>query len=266
MDPYLETPRLWGGLHTNLYTRIQTALNQSLPSGYYADIDEYVWLQEEQLEDQLEDQPMRRKLFGKPDVQVIARNGKSLSPQKGGTATIPPPVQVTLPKARKRKNRFVKIVGPDQMRIVTVIEVLSPSNKEKGEDREKYLNKRAEYLGAGVNRVEIDLLRHGTRMPLGKPSPVVADYYLLVCRARQYPQAEAWPVTIRDPLPTIPVSLKAEHGDSTLDLQSCLAEIYDTNRYAMRIRYTERLAPPLSIRDAEWASELLKKHSKKRKK
>ncbi|MGL6094387.1 MAG: DUF4058 family protein, partial [Fimbriiglobus sp.] len=31
MDPYLEDPTYWGGFHTNLYTGIQRALNQTLP-------------------------------------------------------------------------------------------------------------------------------------------------------------------------------------------------------------------------------------------
>ncbi len=260
MDPYLAPPRLWGGFHTNLYTRIQTALNSQLPNGYFADIDEYVWLQEDQSEE--------RQLLGKPDTFVTDKNGTppTIASGKGGIATMPPPVQVTLPKAKKRKHRFVKIVGPDHVRVVTVIEVLSPSNKERGEDREKYLDKRDEYLGTGTNLVEIDLLRDGAHMPFGKPSPQISDYYHFVCRSRNYPHAEVWPFTIRNPIPAIPVPLKPEHGDTQLDLQSCVTEIYDTNRYAMRIDYSQPPTPPLGSLDAEWANELLKKHAKKRKK
>ena len=45
MDPYLESNLYWAGFHANLYGRILTALNRSLPDGYFADIEEYVWLQ-----------------------------------------------------------------------------------------------------------------------------------------------------------------------------------------------------------------------------
>jgi hypothetical protein len=260
MDPYLEGSIFWGGFHTRLYNAISQKLNGQLPEGYFAEIDEYVWLQAEQ--------PEVRQLLGKPDTFVTDKNGSSATSAagKGGIAIMPPSMHVTLPKAKKRKHRFVKIVGPDHVRIVTVIEILSPSNEERGEEREKYLDKRDEYLGTGTNLVEIELLRDGARMPFGKPSPMVADYYLFVCRGCNYPQAEVWPFTIHNPIPSIPVPLKPEHGDTQLDLQSCVTEIYDTNRYAMRIDYSLPLAPPLSTPDAEWATELLKKHAKKRKK
>ena len=103
-------------------------------------------------------------------------------------------------------------------------------------------------------------------MPFGKPSPQISDYYLFVCRGCNYPNAEVWPFTIRDAVPPIPVPLKPEHGDTPLDLQSCLSEIYNTNRYAMRIDYSQPPTPPFGSNDAEWATELLKKNAAKKKK
>ena len=47
-----------------------------------------------------------------------------------------------------------------------VIEVLSPSNKRSGEDREPYLAKRRELLDESAHLVEIDLLRGWKPMPL----------------------------------------------------------------------------------------------------
>ncbi len=46
-------------------------------------------------------------------------------------------------------------------RVVTAIELLSPSNKLPGPDRLAYLRKGQAYLEAGVNLVEIDLVRAG---------------------------------------------------------------------------------------------------------
>ena len=46
-------------------------------------------------------------------------------------------------------------------RVVTAIEVLSPTNKAPGEGRDAYLQKRDEFWDAGANLVEIDLLRAG---------------------------------------------------------------------------------------------------------
>lgn len=262
MDPYLESPVFWGGFHTRLITAISETLNARLPDRYFAEIDEYVWL---------EDQPPgERERLGEPDAFLTEKNGApgevtEHGPAPVAVAIIAPAVRVTLPKAKKHRHRFVKIVGPDHNTVVTVIELLSPSNKDRGEDQEKYLDKRDEYLASRTNLVEIDLLRDGARMPFGKPSPRIADYYLFVCRGKSYPEAEVWPFTIREPIPAIPVPLKPEHDDVRLDLQSCVTEIYDTNRYAARTDYSQQPSPPLRRGDAEWASELLKKYAATRK-
>ena len=49
--------------------------------------------------------------------------------------------------------------------MVTVIELLSPSNKRAGDDREQYLAKRRELLRSPAHLVEIDLLRDGPPCP-----------------------------------------------------------------------------------------------------
>jgi len=261
MDPYLENPVFWAGFHANLCGRIQTALNLSLPEGYFAEIDEYVWLQAEEEDERL--------LLGKPDTFVTDKNGahsKSRKDEKVGVMVLAPPVEVTLPNAKKKKHRFVKIVGPDHATVLTVVEVLSPANKTKSGDGRKYREKRDEYLGTGTSLVEIDLLRAGERMPLGKPTPPDADYYLFVCRGGAYPQAGVWPFTIRDAIPVLPVPLKPDDADVPLDLQSCVSEIYDTNRYSMRIDYTQPTTPALRPVEAGWATDLLKKQLAKKKK
>jgi hypothetical protein len=196
MDPYIETPSFWGGFHSNLISRIQTSLNRQLPDRYYAEIEEFVWLEHESTtEGQI--------LIGKPDLLVGKKSGTRIprSSSRVSTAMIAPStpaVEVTLPEAKRRKRKYVKVVGPDHQTVVTVIEVLSPSNKQSGSDRNNYLNKREEWLARRVNFVEIDLLRGGGRMPFGEPSPQDADYYLFLCRGSNYPKAEVWPITIRE--------------------------------------------------------------------
>jgi hypothetical protein len=259
MDPYLERPGLWAGFHVRLYNAISTALNRTLPPGYFADIDEYVWL--------AADDPTDRRRLGKPDAFVTDRNGASGSPRGGGAVAVAPSVETTLPKTRKKARKYVRIVAPDHRTVVTVVEVLSPSNKGGDpDDRANYLAKREEYLATGTSLVEIDLLRDGERMPLGKPSPPAADYYVFVCRGRGFPKARVWPFTVRDPIPPFAVPLRPGDPDLALALGPLVADIYDTNRYADRVDYAQPLAPALRKADAEWAAELLKKHAKRRKK
>lgn len=259
MDPYLENSVFWAGIHANLYGRIQTALNRSLPSGYYADIDEYVWLQAEDPEDRLR--------LGKPDTFISDKNGSHrFSNGHGRLAVLTPPVTVTLPGGKKKTRKYVKIVSADNARVVTVIEILSPSNKHAILEREKYLTKREEYVLSSTNLVEIDLLRSGVRLPMGAPEPPDADYYILICRRSEYPEAKVWPFTIREAIPDISIPLNGTDREPVLDLQACLSEIYEAQRYSMRIDYSLPPVPPLRSTDAVWAADLLKKASRKKKK
>ena len=44
MDPYLEDPTFWPGVHAGLIAALEGALNRVLPEGYAADIGERVYL------------------------------------------------------------------------------------------------------------------------------------------------------------------------------------------------------------------------------
>lgn len=92
-------------------------------------------------------------------------------------------------------------------------------------------------------------------MNLGKPMPPVADYYVLVSRAREWPQAGVWPISVREPLPTIPVPLGADEPHVELPLQALVNRVYETGRYASWI-YAEPIAPPLAEAEAAWADAI----------
>src|SRR5262249_39139400 len=144
-----------------------------------------------------------RLLIGGPDVFVADREP---SVANGGVATVTAPVTTILPGV-VRKQRYLKIVDSEARKIVAVIEILSPSNKTRGDDGEAYRLKREEYIASGVSLVEIDLLRSGVRPPLGDPAPPVSDYYILVHRAWEKDRMGIWPISIRDALPQVPIPL-----------------------------------------------------------
>src|SRR5262249_32946309 len=116
---------------------------------------------------------------------------------------------------------------------------------------------RSEFLGAGVNLVEIDLLRWGTRLPLEDPPPSIPDYYIMVCKAWELPRAGFWKLGLRDPLPDIPVPLDLGESEVALPLKSCVDHVYDATRYAMRLRYDRPTTPRLREPDASWARQVL---------
>jgi hypothetical protein len=259
MDPYLEGT-LWPDVHGSLIYRIRAALVAALPAGYFAIVDQYVWLGE--------GEPEQKSRRGQPDVFVI--NGSSPHPARTArvTAAIAEPtiqVQLPLPENVQRK-RYIRLIDAEDRGIVTVIELLSPFDKLPKKDRTHYLAKRDEYLASGINLIEIDLLRKRHRVPMGEPDPPEADYYFLVSKAADYPAADVWAFTVRDEIPVFPVPLKSEHSAIPLNLRKCLDEAYDEAGYVNRIDYSKSPSPALRRPDAEWANEFLKKSARKLKK
>jgi hypothetical protein len=134
------------------------------------------------------------------------------------------------------------------------VELLSPSNKYAGPDREQYLAKARQLQRSWVHFVEIDLLRGGPRMPwLDMPQ---CDYCVVVSRVEEWPRAGIWPIGIRDRLPEIPIPLRRGDPDARLDLQQIMHRIYDAAGYEYRI-YSGPLEPALSAADAAWAEQFL---------
>jgi hypothetical protein len=257
MDPYLEEPSGWSSVHLALIVAIQAELNRVLPEGYVARIDEYVWVRDTDDGDD--------RFLTRPDVYIpqARRTGN-------GTATLTrpstlPTVRGTLPNNKKRKQRYLQVATARGREVLTAIEILSPSNKDAGEDRDAYKQKRRGYLGS-VNFVEIDLLREGNRFPAGRPVPPPSDYRVFMCRRDEFPDTETWAINLRDGLPSIPIPITREIPAVSLDLKSALTRVYDEGRYAEEIDYTLPPVPPLRSLDAEWAVDLLKKAARKRKK
>jgi hypothetical protein len=167
------------------------------------------------------------------------------------------PTVVTLEAVRSEGKRYLRIVDRQNRRVVTIIELLSPSNKDAGQERENYLTRRNEFFANGVNVVEIDLLRAGRRLPLGDPPPAPSDYLYFVSRAADYPSAGVWPFSLRDPLPDVPVPLAEEDGYVLLPLKPSLERAYDEGPFGEDMDYTQPPVPPLRGPDAAWARELL---------
>lgn len=246
MDPYIEAAHVWADFHISMIVAMRDALNAILPPRYAASADVQVWTIDPDKETSV--------LLGKPDAPIAEEAAG------GGVATqvrhARAPATLRLPTRRRRTRRFLRIHEARSSRVVTAIELLSPSNKTPGPDRDAYLAKRDEYLATGTNLVEIDLLRGGVRPPLGD-SPPDTPYYVMVCPAWEFPEVGLWPFSLRNPLPEIPVPLAADEPDVPLLLRGCVDRCYDGGRYALKLKYTEPPDPPLAEPDATWAKELL---------
>ncbi len=246
MDPYLEDPAFWEDFHRRFITQLADYLLERLPETYDAHIDERVRLVEAE-------QNVGTRL---PDVSVDRPTDlpdRSTSRAGGATATLEP-VSVPMLMLKELRDVWIEIVHLPERRLVTAIEVFSPTNKE-GDDAVEYHAKRMSLYARHVNLVEIDMLRGGDRLTFAKPLPA-GDYYAFVTRGRQR-FADVYPWRLRDPLPTVPVPLQSPDPDIGLDLAAVYAGAVQRGRYPRRLRYGEPLRPPLSADDAAWAAQVL---------
>jgi uncharacterized protein DUF4058 len=248
MDPYLEEPDIWPEFRGSLLMCIRTELNRSLPKPYVARWDRYVWV----------DDPEAESLgpLGQPDTFVTDTSQVNRE-KTAGVATLAAPATTLLPAVDPKGKPFLKIIDAKDRRVVTVVEMLSPANKTVGKDGEAYLTKRHEYLRSHTNLVEIDLLRRGRRPPVERPLPP-ADYYIIVCRGVDFPQAGLWPLSVRDRLPTIPIPLDPGVEPVRLELEPCVQRVYDEARFDEDVNYDEPPTVPLAESDATWAKELIR--------
>jgi hypothetical protein len=147
-------------------------------------------------------------------------------------------------------------------RVVTVIEVLSHSNKSGGEGQRLYLQKQRELRDAGVSLVEIDLLRAGKRVTNAPPERLSRElrtpYQVCALRGERPEIAEVYAVALRERIPAVRVPLRATDPDVPLDIQSLVDHAYENGDYDLTIRYAEDPEPPLGPEDAAWADELLR--------
>lgn len=251
MNPYLEHPYVFHDFHNQLITAIQRAVARRLPVAYTVQSDATVYIHEHSAEE--------RRPIGRPDVlvshQPAARGAPA--PRAAAAAAAAAPARTLIPEAVdvEEINRLL-IRDTARREVVTVVELLSHTNKLAGGDREAYVAKRRNYLHAGPTLVEIDLLRAGKPMPL--QDAFDAPYRVVVARAESgRPRvAEVWPIALREPLPVIPVPLRPPDADVTVDLQALLQDVYDASTYD-RVIYEESPQPRLSPDDHTWADALV---------
>ncbi|MBL8793718.1 MAG: DUF4058 family protein, partial [Planctomycetia bacterium] len=237
MNPYLEQESVWQNFHQHFCAHCLEVLVPQVRPKYIVKLEENVYLHE---------LPAReRLLLGRPDLSV-SRIHRETSAAPAAVLT-PAPVYVNVPIAVDiERQSCVEIRDRADRQLIAAIELLSPSNKRSGPDREQYVAKRRQLLNSPVHFVEIDLLRGGPRMPLDDLPP--CEYYALVSRYEERPRGGIWPLRLRDQLPSIPIPLRAGDPDARLDLQAILHRLYDAAGYEDYI-YTGQPQPPLPPED-----------------
>jgi hypothetical protein len=105
--------------------------------------------------------------------------------------------------------------------------------------------------------LEIDLLRQGQRVPMQKPLPS-APYFIFLSRAEKRPLTEIWPISVREPLPVVPIPLLPGDEDVALDVQHVFTTTYDLLGYDLALDYTQPPEIPLPKEEVVWVEALLR--------
>jgi hypothetical protein len=247
MNPFLENSDVWQDFHDSMIPAIRDVLASLVSSEFVVKIEQQLFIHEPSAEPRL--------YFGKSDVG-LAHRGRHSS-DVAATALLPSPAMARLPSIEFEKYLSLEIRDRKDRDLVTALEILSPTNKKAGADREQYLAKRGRLLNGNVNLVEIDLLRGWQRMPMEETRE--CDYAIMVSRVIDRPRVNYWPLMLRDPLPTIPIPLRPPFEPVQLALQPVLNDVYDRAKYKNYI-YENTPEPPLSPADAAWAQSLIAAH------
>jgi hypothetical protein len=258
MDLFIEACGRWESFHPQLIGEIHRALAAAVPERYFVDVEVRSYVAIAGTEGK-EFPPFL------PDIGITAPPDESSAKRASmaiAEATETEAVSMQAFVATEFRETFIEILESDpEERLVTCIEVLSPSNKQRGSKGwKRYLRKRNALLLGSANLVELDLLRGGTRLPMMTPWPD-SPYTLLVSREQHAPHCKVWPAHFQKPLPVIPVPLSPPDADILLDLQSALAAVYARSHYDRRLDYSRPLKPELTSDESTWLAERLRARS-----
>jgi Protein of unknown function (DUF4058) len=250
MDPYLEMH--WGDVHARLIVYASDFLNARLPGDLRARAEERVYLE----------MPDVRVGHRQPDVSVVEEGWRdSGALEATAVLELADPLVYHLANDPITEVYLHIIDSKAGGRVVTGIEIVSPSNKLPGKGRDEYMKKQQEYWDANVHSVEIDLVREGGRVArmtdANLPPAARTAYQASVTRMSAYPRYEVYPIGLRHRLPAIRIPLRPGDADVALDIQAIVDQAYRNARYDAT-DYSGECIPPLKGEDAVWADALLR--------
>jgi hypothetical protein len=206
VNPHLmsrhQTPNthLYRSFHNDHITDIKRLLQAQLPRGYEADSEDLLTI----VQQSTGYAPFFQPRY--PDIS-IRTSPSSLPTTIMGEAIAAEPT-LRIPIVASTEDEPLSIAISSEGRVVAVIEMLSPSNKQ-GRGAQDYQVKRLELLQVGIVLVEIDYL-HETKSPIeGLPSyprdQKSQPYYIAVSDPRN--EIAVYSFGINQPIPTLKIPL-----------------------------------------------------------
>jgi hypothetical protein len=247
MNPFSELT--WRDAHTSLIGYIRDDLQPRLPPDLVARAEEGGGA--------LVTADGAKKYY--PDVKVS--EPWTLKEAATAVASEPPiladdPIRVL---RDEETERWIEI-RDTRGKVITTIELLSPSNKA-GTGYNDYQGKRRAIIDGRANLVEIDLVRQGTCPFSSRVRQVLthddATYGVCIFRAANPAADEVYPIKLRHRLPAIRVPLRESDSDLVLNLQPLINQCHERGRYHM-LDYRTDPEPPFSPEDAAWVNGVLR--------
>ena len=239
LDLRVEQYGLWSVFHKHLIVELFTSLRAELGDAYWVDMETEILLVP---------RPSGPARPVAPDANV-SRIEHGRSSQEASIAATPALLEVDEPIGEFEQS-WIEVRRRDWpdlddrlgSRVVSVIEVLSPSNKGLFGERDlrKFLGKRRDYLLSTVSYLEIDLLVAGTR---DLPSPVekLAEHPSIAWSSQVQERSRhywAWGWQQNDPLPSVVLPLDYPRVRS-VDLRGYYQRAYETNQWTSRLHLVE---------------------------
>ena len=268
MDPFLESPEHWMNVHSSLIGEISDRLTEQLRPRYFVGMEERAYITSNT-------DPAWKTIIPDSHVVMTRYPGDRASPPSPASASIEVgetdlefaegDVAVAVEPTRLRfttlrmREPYLEIIDTSNRKIVTIIEVLSPTNKVAGSrGRQKCKWKRERVLRSMTSLVEIDLLRGG-RPFFSDDLRGACDYTVHVSRAEEcHEGSDLWRIKLPQPLPSIPIPLSEGDADATLDLNAAWHAIYDKAGFDLVLNYKADPSTPFTPAQAAWADKLLK--------
>lgn len=240
MDPWLEQPALWRDVHHSLISALRDDLSPRIRPRYFLAVETHTYVTIP---------PGLPPTSRYPDAMIIHRGGAPIATTT--PAPTSPFITVELPRHDPLIEGYLEVRLVPTGEVVTVIELLSHTNKSLGHARDEYIEKRQSILDSHVHFVEIDLLRANPPMPYANTH--TSDYRVFMRRREKPFQARVYPFNVREAIPTFPLPLLLDDEEPLVELGALIARVYERASYDLVIDYTRPPDPPLRQADAEWA-------------
>ena len=154
--------------------------------------------------------------------------------------------------------RDIEVRQRNDNRLVTLVEVVSPTNKTTPEGRIAYLDRRKEARMQNASIVEIDLVLQGQPMlDYSREGLPEWNYAVTVTRAMQPERHEIYTATLQKRLPRFKLPLALDDRDTVVDLQAAFSRSFDQGDFSATIDYQTTPTSVAEEPDSRWINDLL---------